>query len=206
MDNSRLKQLFIFETEFSKFHNDTDSDIKIKGPDNKNHPLKPGSIIIFKPKPKNENLIPNLDTLNYSNKSVECVEFYVNLRSIITKYTDKIRKGQILRGIEFLDFHYKQTNKKKEFIQFVKYYILTKCWVTSKNKDMNTIFDEPVKDWIAKQEKKMLTKRILFVIVPAFVLIIVGAIWIEQYRAVIVGAIIGILATQIVKLTNRIIE
>lgn len=149
---------------------------------------------------ESEFLIPNHPKLDQLDKQI----FNEILHSITLKYTTALDKGQIIEGLRFLNFHYKKTRYKKRFLLFVKYYIQSKSWMTKEAKEKYTLNDRFINDWIKEKELKLRRPFYLTLIVLFLSLIVAGIFIFCDYRQLFIGALIGILSTQISWLIGKI--
>ena len=192
-----LKNLFKFDESQCSVVNDTQEPITIKDREGRDHPLKPGERIVHAGGQRDFS-IPSNDKINFSDKSVhEKADFGENFLSITNTLSRNLKDGQIIKGIEFLDFHYKWTKDRKKFILFVKYFILTKSWMTTETKEKFTLYDQALSDWVNEKEFKR-KRPVNFILLTILIAIfLIGAIFLCDYREIFVGALIGGLAIQI---------
>ncbi len=202
-DYWKLKELFKFENRRIRVYNDTDNPIEIKDDFNKLHTLNPKEIIEFG-KSKDLNFeIPNNEIFNFSDNSLHKTgNFRENLYSIILQFTNNLNDGQIIKGIDFLDYHYKWTKHKRRQVKFVKYYIASKSWMDKTKKSNNTINDWAIDDWIKEKEFNLRRPKYLAIVLVLIGIFILGAIFWREYRELFIGAFIGGIMTQIDKLIS----
>lgn len=136
--------------------------------------------------------IPFHPELNEVDKQV----FNEILNSIVLKYTTALDDGQILEGLRFLNFHYKRTRLKRRFLLFVKYYILSKSWMTKEAKEKYNHNDSFLSDWIKQKETKKRQQQYFPWIILYLLLFISGIFFSEDYKQLFLGAFVGIFAGQ----------
>jgi len=207
IDYWELKKIFRFSNVISRIYNDTDKVVKEIDLTGKSYEVKPKSrIILGLNKPEDDYIIRNLDILNHSNRQIYIASSIKdNLNQIILRYTNSIKRGQIIEAIKFLEYHYNYTKNKKGLLRFVKYYILSKTWMTEGFRKNYTINDDEIENWIKKKER--FRKNIIYFIILGVLIItiaLLGILFCVDYK-IIVGAILGALLTQIGKLIDKII-
>jgi len=202
-DYWKLNDLFKFDNRKIRIYNDSDNPIDIKDDFNKIHTLESKAIIEFG-KGKDLNFdIPNNEIYNFSDNSIHKVgNFEENLYSIILQFTNNLNDGQIIKGIDFLDYHYKWSKHKKRLVKFVKYYIASKSWIDKNKKSDYTINDWAIDDWIKEKELNLRRPKYLAFVLALIGIFILGAIFWCDYSELFIGALIGGLTTQIDKLID----
>lgn len=202
-DSWDLKKLFSFDSEYLKIYNDTEEDIEYVDPKKQKVIIKRKGIGIFREKNQDYN-IPNKDTLLFSNKSVhEIATFDENLLWITHLYRNQIKEGQIIKGIDFLGYHYNwasKNKKKKEFISFVKYYFLSKYWLPKEKREKDWIIDE----WIKEREVENERPKYFWLLGLIISFLILGVIFLSEYRQLMIGSTLGVILGQTNKLIDKI--
>lgn len=203
IDSWNLKQLFKFDKEYLRVFNDTDEDVEYIGPNGKKAIIKKGGIIHFKK--KNEGFdIPNTDTLKFSNKTIyEVDSFDDNLQLITRVYRDRMGEGQIIQGLNFIEYHYKWAKKnrrKKDFLNFIKYYFLSKHWLPIEKREKDWLIEE----WIKNKELEIEKPKYLWGLALIVMILILGLVFLCNYRQLILGALLGLIFSQVGKLIDNI--
>lgn len=152
--------------------------------------------------------IPLHPNINQLDKQV----FNEIITSILIKYTNALEHGQIIGGLEFLDFHFNKTkfliiNRNKfqdRFLLFVKYYILSKPYMTKEVQEEHTYNDEFVKNWILKKEGRMRRRIYMPWILLFLLLILAGVLFGEEYKQLFLGLILGLVSGLLSQLINDI--
>jgi len=203
IDYWKLKDLFKFDSRRIRIYNDSDNPIDIIDDSNINLTIKSKVIIEFG---KGENLnfdIPNNEIYNFSDNSIyKSGDFNENLNSIILQFTNNLNEGQIIKGIDFLDYHFKWTKHKSRIVKFVKYYLASKSWIDKAKKSDYTINDWAIDDWIHEKELKLRRPKYLLLVLTLIGIFICGAIFWRGYSELFIGALIGGLSTQVDKLID----
>lgn len=140
-----------------------------------------------------EYLIPN----SSFPVDIDIQKFAEVLNSIFLKYNETIDKGQLIGALNFLNFHYKKTKYKDRFLKFTKYYILSKSWMTKEAKEKYTLNDSFIAEWIEKKEIQLKRPYHLLILFILLGLLIIGIFVLSSYRQLFIGALLGILSTQI---------
>ncbi|MBE9467052.1 MAG: hypothetical protein IMY72_01875 [Bacteroidetes bacterium] len=203
MDNWNLKKLFTFSEDIIKIYNDSNEIKQYFDKSGKKHNIKPNNTLTLGKATKNFK-IPNNDKLKLSDKSVLFSSFDSNLTEIIKKYTEVSRKVNLVDLKNFLEYHLKNCNQKNRFIEFVKYIFRTKIWIVPEKRNQFIENDNFIDDWIEKKQKQIKQKKALFIAIPFLIMLIIGMIFIEEYRAMIIGAIIAIFSAQLSKLIENL--
>jgi len=203
MNNWNLKELFTFTPIYCKILNDTEEIKEYTDKDSKKHDIKPNSLLSIN---HNSGIfeIQNTDSLRLSDGSTKFATYQENLNNIITKYSNITKNGELFQVKKFLDFHFKRTKKKKVFLEFIKYFIKPKLWMEQEAKQKYTANDTIIEDWIKSKEKKFSIRKNLWIVIPTLLFLIFGIIIFKEYRAMIIGAMIAIFSTQIIKLVDNI--
>ena len=141
-DNWGLKKLFHFDDKHWKVTNDTTEIVTVKGRDGQELSIKPSETIHI----NSDNysiILPNNKTIKYSDKTSSKEEdFWENFNVIIAHLMRRLKDGQVIDGLDFLEYHYKWTKEKKRFLTFIKHYVLTVSWVPTDQKDKFGMFIE----------------------------------------------------------------
>ena len=129
MDNWKLKELFKFTNGFSKVHNDTDEIQVHITPNGNKREIKPNQVLDVRQRTTNYE-ITNNNKLILSNNTIEESDFDEDFHEIILKYNEISEKEKIIGLKKFLNFHFDNTKHKKLFVDFIKYYIKPKLWIS----------------------------------------------------------------------------
>jgi len=207
-DYWKLRDLFKFSSSIKKIYNDTNDTVIIMDKGNKENRIKPNHTIDLGSSVKQIKYeIENNDIHKYSDKKpYKTLDFNENLNLIIGNLTDRFTEGQIIEGIRFLNFHYNWTKYKKRFIQFVKYYIQSKSWIEYSKKEKHSINDWAIEDWIKEKKNAIERPKYLLLLLFLILIFIIGIIYLSDYRDLLIGAMIGIIAGKFDKLVDLIIR
>lgn len=201
-DSWKLRELFKFDSEYLRVFNDTDRDVEYVDPRNQVHKISYNGIINFPEQNKNFD-IPNLDTIRYTDKCIyKHADFDENLQIITRWYRNQIKDGQIKQGIDFLEYHYKWTKRKKrkDFISFVKYYFLSKYWLPKEQREKDWLVEE----WIKSKEVERERPKYFWVVGLIVVLLILGIVFLCEYRELLIGSLLGLFLGRADKLIDKI--
>lgn len=200
-DSWKLKELFKFDGEYLRVFNDTGSDVEYVDPRNQVHKILYNGILILPEQNKNFD-IPNKDIIRYTDKSLyEQADFSENLKIITQWYRNQIEDGQIKQGIDFLDYHYKWTKKKKDFTSFVKYYFLSKYWLPKDHREKDWLIEE----WIKSKEVEKERPKYFWIVGLIIALLILGIAFLCEYRELLIGSLLGLILGRADKLMEKII-
>lgn len=201
-DSWRLRELFRFDSENVKIFNDTDGNVEYIDPRNISHNININGIIDLHEQNEDFN-IPNFDILKYSDRTIhESVGFQDNLQIITRWYRKQICDGQIKQGIEFLEYHYKWTKRKKDFISFVNYYFLSKYWLPKEQREKDWLVEE----WVKSKEKELEKPKYIWILIVILSLLILGVILLPKLRELLIGAMLGLILGRVDKVIDKIID
>lgn len=199
-DSWNLRKIFVFDEENTFIHNDTSNEVDYINKENRSFKLKPNSIVQINARNEDFN-IPNLDTIRISDKKIDQRATFDENLSIITRcYRNQLKEGQIKKGLEFLDYHYNKAQSKKDFIQFVKYYFLSKYWLPKEKREKDWLVEE----WIKSKEAQNERPKYLWIIALILIGLILGVIFLDDYREILFGAILGIILGRFDKLLDKL--
>lgn len=199
-DSWNLRKIFVFDEENIFIHNDTSNEVDYINKENRSFKLKPNSIVQINARNEDFN-IPNLDTIRISDKKIDQRATFDENLSIITRcYRKQLIEGQIKKGLEFLDYHYNKAQSKKDFIQFVKYYFLSKYWLPKEKREKDWLVEE----WIKSKEAQNERPKYLWIIALILIGLISGVIFLDDYREILFGAILGIILGRFDKLLDKL--
>lgn len=199
-DSWNLRKIFVFDEENIFIHNDTSNEVDYINKENRSFKLKPNSIVQINARNEDFN-IPNLDTIRISDKKIDQRATFDENLSIITRcYRKQLKEGQIKKGLEFLDYHYNKAQSKKDFIQFVKYYFLSKYWLPKEKREKDWLVEE----WIKSKEAQNERPKYLWIIALILIGLISGVIFLDDYREILFGAILGIILGRFDKLLDKL--
>lgn len=201
-DYWNLRDLFDFNGENLRVFNDTNSEVEYTDSNHQKHKIPiNGTLKITE---RNDDFkIPNFDTIKFSNKvKHEKTDFYENLRIITRWYKKQLKDGQIKKGIEFLEYHYSRTKFKKDFIFFVKYYFLSQYWLPIEKREKDWLIEEWIKSKVVKLERP----KYLWIIGLILVILVLGTIFLSEYREILFGAMLGMILARTDKLIDKITE
>lgn len=199
-DSWNLRKIFVFDEENIFIHNDTSNEVDYINKENRSFKLKPNSIVQINARNEDFN-IPNLDTIRISDKKIDQRATFDENLSIITRcYRKQLKEGQIKKGLEFLDYHYNKAQSKKDFIQFVKYYFLSKYWLPKEKREKDWLVEE----WIKSKEVQNERPKYLWIIALILIGLISGVIFLDDYREILFGAILGIILGRFDKLLDKL--
>lgn len=199
-DSWNLRKIFVFDEENIFIHNDTSNEVDYINKENRSFKLKPNSIVQINARNEDFN-IPNLDTIRISDKKIDQRATFDENLSIITRcYRKQLKEGQIKKGLEFLDYHYNKAQSKKDFIQFVKYYFLSKYWLPKEKREKDWLVEE----WIKSKEAQNERPKYLWIIALILIGLILGVIFLDDYREILFGAILGIILGRFDKLLDKL--
>jgi len=208
MDYWKLDKLFRFSDTILNIFNDTDNIVEIEDMTGCSFELKPNNKISFGQKNlEDAYVIPNQIVVKYSDKSIkEIPDFKDNLYQIMVRYTDAIYQGQIIEAKNFLNYHYKWTKRKREFLQFVKYYIQSKSWITVELRDKYIINDSEIDEWIKRKEKLRQKRKYIFIILMLIILILLLGYFYCFDINLIIGTVVGALISQITHYSDKMLD
>jgi len=199
-DSWNLRKIFVFDEENIFIHNDTSNEVDYINKENRSFKLKPNSIVQINARNEDFN-IPNLDTIRISDNKIDQRATFDENLSIITRcYRKQLKEGQIKKGLEFLDYHYNKAQSKKDFIQFVKYYFLSKYWLPKEKREKDWLVEE----WIKSKEAQNERPKYLWIIALILIGLISGVIFLDDYREILFGAILGIILGRFDKLLDKL--
>lgn len=197
-----LKTLFVFDNENLNVFNDTDFSVDYVDKRNVTYNISPKSILGLSEKNDDFN-IPNHDTISFSNGKIhKSSDFDEDLVNITKWYRKQLSEGQIKKGIIFLEYHFKHTKSKKEFISFIKYYFLSQYWLPKENREKDWLIEE----WIKSKEVEIERPKFLWIIGLILTIFIFAMIFLCEHRDIILGAILGIIIGRIDKLFDKLTE
>src|SRR5690554_595177 len=199
-DSWSLRKIFVFDEENIFIHNDTSNEVDYINKENRSFKLKPNSIVQINARNEDFN-IPNLDTIRISDNKIDQRATFDENLSIITRcYRKQLKEGQIKKGLEFLDYHYNKAQSKKDFIQFVKYYFLSKYWLPKEKREKDWLVEE----WIKSKEAQNERPKYLWIIALILIGLISGVIFLDDYREILFGAILGIILGRFDRLLDKL--
>lgn len=190
-DNWGLKKLFHFDSEHWNIKNDTSDKIIIRSASGQEIEVGPGSILNSSQN-SHSIILPNNCTINYSDKSIiKEPDFSDNFNVVIAHLMNRLQDGNVIDGIDFLDYHYKWTKDRKRFLSFIKHYIISMSWIQVDKRNKFDIYMNAISDWV--DEKKKERKRTVYIILLIIPLIVytIGLVWLPEYREIFIGALIA---------------
>ncbi|NOT74962.1 MAG: hypothetical protein HOP08_08530 [Cyclobacteriaceae bacterium] len=193
-DNWGLKELFHFDEKHWIIYNDTNSLAKEKILDGRLLDIPVGGTYEIQPD-SHSIVLPNRDKIKFSNRSLhEASDFWANFNVITSHLVRNLKDGLVIGGLDFLDYHYSWTKKKKRFLKFVKHYIVTVSWMPTDQKDKFDMHYQAVKEWAEEKERK--SKRPFYIIALSIPIIVYAFGWYFSvaHKEVFIGALIGGLA------------
>jgi hypothetical protein len=189
-DNWGLKSLFHFDDKVWKINNDTANIVTVKSRDGQDIPVPPGETVNVNPDNYSV-VLPNNQVFGYKDRSIKHPKYSENFNTIVGHLIRRLKVGQIIDGLDFLDYHYNWTKKKSRFLTFIKHYILTFSWVPVEQKQNNQMFIDAMSDWVEEKRKSRRKPTYIVLLTFPILIYIIGLIWLYDYRDIFIGALIG---------------
>ena len=199
-DSWKIRVLFKFDPEPLKIFNDTQEEVIFKSWNGQDHKISTNGTLSIN-RTNDGFIIQNTDTIKFSDNSVcKTADFNNNLLTVTHAYRNSIRKGQIKRGVEFLEYHYGFTKNKKVFLEFIKYYFLSQYWLKKEEREKDWIVDE----WIKTKEKKRERSKYILFISLGIIVLLFGIICLPDLKELLFGAILGLVLSTMGKFMDKI--